>query len=140
MAEYRRGGRSRIERRSLETLRVTGFFEVDDHIGAVACGNGCHLGANWDARQIYEWTPDGKLLRRRDNPSAVHYQDMKFVDGSLVASGPGAIQWLDPDSLVVRRQVSAGTTDRGVPFTNEGMALAGKTLYLLPGGLAQPPV
>jgi len=132
VAEYRRESHSRIERRSLENLQVISAFEVDDHIGAVACGKGRLYGANWDARQIYEWNPEGKLLRRRDNPSPVHYQDMKFIDGSLIASGPGFIHWLDPESLSIRRQIKTGSTDRGVPFTNEGMALAPGSLYLLP--------
>jgi alpha-L-fucosidase len=132
VAEYRRDGRSTIERRSLATLQVQQHFEVDDHIGAIAAGNGRLYGANWDARQIYEWTPDGKLLRKRDNPYAAKYQDMKFVDGNLVAAGPGVIHWLNPETLAVEREITTGKTDRGVPYTNEGMEIAGGRLYLLP--------
>ena len=132
VAEYRRDGRSRIERRSLETLAVLASFEVDDHIGAIACGNGRLYGANWDARRIYDWTREGKLIRRRDNPSPVAYQDMKFIHGALVASGPGFVHWLDPETLSIRRQITTGATDRGASFTKEGMAVSGGSLYLLP--------
>ena len=44
----------------------------------------------------------------------------------------GAIDWIDLDRLRLLRRVTAGKTDRGVRYTNEGMAVRGDRLYLLP--------
>lgn len=137
VAEYQRGGRSTIQRRDKRTLQLLGSFEVDDHIGCIAAGGDRLIGGNWDARQIYYWAPDGRLLAKRDNPHATRYQDMKLAGGLLVASGvtsadEGAIDWLDPETLDLRRRITAGKTDRGVRYTNEGMDVRDGRLYLLP--------
>src|SRR5262249_33294835 len=41
-------------------------FRLDDHIGAIACdtANGRLYGANWDAKLLYVWKPDGKLIEK----------------------------------------------------------------------------
>jgi len=57
------------------------------------------------------------------NPTTNAYQDIKFVDGRLVASGlfpgrTGAIDWLDYPSLRLIRRVTVGQTSRGVPTTS----------------------
>ena len=61
---------------------------------------------------------------------------MKWADGRLVAAGlvkgGGVIDWIAPDTFRVERRLTAGRTDRGVFFTNEGMAVAGDQLFLLP--------
>ena len=44
----------------------------------------------------------------------------------------GAIDWVDPTTLAVTRRIVTGATDRGVPYTNEGMTVRGGSLYLLP--------
>lgn len=139
VAEYRANSRSVIQRRDRKTLALTSSFEVDDHIGAIAAAPDRLYGANWDARKIYEWSFDGRLLRVRNNPLPARYQDMKFRDGLLVAAGVAprgsedhAVYWLDPETLLPRRVLAAGRTDRGTPFTNEGLDTRGGTLYLLP--------
>lgn len=135
-AEYRRDSTTTIERRDKRTLRLISSFEVQDHIGCIAATNNRLYGANWDARQIYEWDLQGNLLSRRDNPTGNRFQDLKFIGGELVGAGlfgeTGGIDWLDPVTLTTRRRITLGKTDRGVKFTNEGMALRRGRLYLLP--------
>ena len=137
LAEYRRASTSFIQKRNLRTLELEAQFEVGDHIGCVAAGPGILIGANWDSRDFYIWDRSGRLLRKVPNPTTNAYQDMKFVDGELVASGllPGkaaAIDWLEYPSLRLIRRLTAGKSDRGVPYTSEGMAIRGGRLLLLP--------
>ena len=42
------------------------------------------------------------------------------------------IDWVDPTTLQVIKRIVTGATDRGVPYTNEGMTVRGGELYLLP--------
>ncbi len=95
--------------------------------------------ANWDARRIYEYSLDGKLIRVRDNPTSYRFQDLKFRYGTLVGSAPatrgaagGAVVWLDPDTLLPTTEQSVGRTDRGVALVQEGLDLRDSQLYLLP--------
>lgn len=137
VAEYRRGGKSAVQRRNKQTLELISRFEVDDHIGSVAAGPDALYGGNWDSLEIYTWDRTGRLLKKSPNPAANHYQDMKVVDGKLIASGllnkeEGAVDWLDPASLQVLRRMPFRKTDRGVLLTNEGMTFRGGKLYLLP--------
>lgn len=136
VAEYARDSTSLIQRRDKRTLALLGEFEVADHIGCVAAGETL-VGGNWDSRIFYEWTREGRLLRRRENPNPNAYQDLKLVGGKLIASGKpsaeeGAVDWLEPESLALSRRIVTGKTDRGVLFTNEGMAIRDGKLYLLP--------
>lgn len=83
------------------------------------------------------WDRAGRLLRKVANPTPNAYQDIKFVDGRLVASGllpgrMGAIDWLEYPSLRLIRRIQLGQSSRGVPYSNEGMALRGDRLLLLP--------
>ena len=77
------------------------------------------------------------------NPSATRYQDMKFVDGQLVAGGSlnlwsGTVDWIDWPSMKLRRTLQAGAIGpvrplgRGGPYTGEGMAIEGNNLYVIP--------
>jgi hypothetical protein len=136
VAEYKPDSSASVQKRDRETLALQAEFEVSDHIGAIAAGPDVLYGANWDARAIYTWTRQGKQLARRDNPTGSRYQDMKFVNGLLVASGlrrnEGAIDFLMPEDLRLHRRVRTGKSDRGVILTHEGMAIAGGKLYLLP--------
>src|SRR5207248_2395276 len=43
-----------------------------------------------------------------------------------------AIDWLDPADFHLIRRVEAGKTDRGEPYTREGMAIGTEELLLLP--------
>ncbi|HTP32274.1 MAG TPA: DUF6454 family protein [Candidatus Acidoferrales bacterium] len=137
VAEYRRASSSVIQKRSLRTLELEYQFTVDDHIGCIAAAGDLLIGGNWDSREFYLWDRNGRLVRKVPNPSGNGYQDMKFEDGHLVASGllpdgMGAIDWLDYPSLRLVRRVAMGRTSRGVPYTNEGMAKRGDRLFLLP--------
>jgi Family of unknown function (DUF6454) len=136
VAEYQRDSSSSIQQRDKTTLGLLYSFVVQDHIGCVAADQKRIIGGNWDSRQIYSWDLLGKLIEKKDNPSSTAYQDMKIV-GELVASGAlsrteGSVDWLDPWSLQLQRRIRAGVTDRGVRFTNEGMAIRDGKLYLLP--------
>jgi hypothetical protein len=137
LAEYRRSSSTWIQKRNKSTLELISQFAVADHIGCVAVAGGVVWGGNWDAARIYRWRDDGTLIDVRDNPTGTRYQDMKLVDGALVASGlrspgEGAIDWLDPETLAVRRRVLTGVTDRQVTYTHEGMTVRDGVLYLLP--------
>lgn len=137
VAEYRRGGRSVIQRRALADFSLLSEFPVDDHIGCLAARHDLLMGCNWDARTIYDWSPDGKLIRSRPNPTALRVQDWKFDErGMLVASGltedGGEIRWLDPDNLETRQVLRVGRTDRHVVYTHEGMEVRPGQIYLLP--------
>ncbi len=139
VAEYRPGSSTVIERRSKKSLDLISSFEVADHIGALAVAPGKLYAANWDARKLIEFGLDGKILRSRDNPTALRIQDWKYRHGILVASavtpdgvkGAAAV-WLDPETLRVLKTVPAGVTDRGAPFSREGLDSEDGVLYLLP--------
>jgi hypothetical protein len=137
VAEYRRESSSSVQKRSIRTLKLEYQFDVADHIGCIAAAPGILLGANWDSREFYLWDQAGRLLRKVPNPTANAYQDIKFVDGRLVASGllpdrKGAIDWLEYPSLRLLRRIAVGETSRGIPYTSEGMAVRGDRLFLLP--------
>lgn len=138
-AEYKPDSSAWIERRDRRNGALLFRFEVKDHIGALTRLPDRLMGASWDARTIYEWTFDGKLIRRRVNPTPWRIQDWKYRDGALVCaavaprgSSEHSVVWLDPETLEVRRTLPVGVTDRGVPFTNEGLDVRGGKLYLLP--------
>jgi hypothetical protein len=137
VAEYHRGGKTSIQQRDRRTLALLSGFTVDDHIGCLAASRDALYGGNWDSLQIYTWSRSGAQRARRDNPAGTRYQDLKFLRGKLVGSGvrdaaSGAIDWLDPVSLSLERRITAGKTDRGVRFNNEGMTIRAGKLYLLP--------
>ncbi|MGC8883752.1 MAG: DUF6454 family protein [Bryobacteraceae bacterium] len=140
VAEYRPESRTVIQRRSKATLELLASFEVPDHIGALAVVPEGLLMANWDARRLYLYSREGALLRTRANPNATRYQDMKRRYGSILASGlrgsgPAAVavlEWLDPETLLPLQTEILGRTDRGVPYTSEGMDYRDGLLYLVP--------
>lgn len=137
VAEYRRESTATIQKRNARTLEVEAQFEVADHIGCIAAGPDFLVAGNWDSRTFYVWDKRGKLLRKVANPTPNGYQDLKWVDGRIVAGGllpgkVGAIDWLEWPSLKLLRRIDAGKTSRGVPFTNEGLAARGDRLWLLP--------
>ncbi len=137
VAEYRRASSAVIERRNKRTLDLESRFEVPDHIGCIAVTPEGLIGGNWDSRKFYIWNQRGEKIREIDNPTDNAYQDIKFDAGALVASGllpdrSGAIDWLEYPSLKLIRRVKPGNTDRGAPYTREGMAVRGSDLLLLP--------
>ena len=137
VAEYRRNSSSVIQQRSKRTLDLEFQFAVPDHIGCIAVTPAFLIGGNWDSREFYFWNHRGKFIRKITNATSNAYQDMKFDSGHVIAAGlladhTGAIDWLDFPSMHLARRLKAGNTDRGVPFTREGMAIRPGRLLLLP--------
>jgi hypothetical protein len=72
------------------------------------------------------------------NPTGIAYQDMKFVDDELVASGvmrnqlAGAVDWLDTETLQPRRRLTLGRTETWTLWTREGMTIRNGQLFLMP--------
>jgi len=137
VAEYHPGGPSSIQRRDKRTLALVSQFDVPDHIGCIAVTRDGLIGGSWSSRVIYEWTREGMQRSRRENPIATHWQDLKMDGDLLVGAGPqskteGSIDWVRISDLKVVRSLRTGKTDRGVLFTNEGIALRDGLLYLLP--------
>ena len=137
VAEYRRASSSVIQRRNKRTLELEFQFEVADHIGCLAATTDALIGGNWDSRKFYVWNRRGELTQEVENPTRVAYQDIQFDAGVLVASGllpdhTGAIDWLEFPGLRLMRRIKPGNTDRGAPYTREGMAIRGNELLLLP--------
>jgi hypothetical protein len=131
VAEYRPSSRAVIQKRNKLTLAVEAQFEVPDHIGCLTLSGGKLVGANWDARKFYEWSPDGKQLSVRANPNKTRYQDIKQRYGTLIASG-AVVEWLDPETLLPLDRFDPGRTDRNTPYANEGMDQRDNLLYFLP--------
>lgn len=137
VAEYRPLSTAVIQRRRADTLELAASFEVSDHIGCIAADGDRLIGGNWDSELFYEWNRQGREISRKSRRTETHYQDLKLSDGLLVASGTmapsrGSIDWLSPLTYTLRRRILAGETDRGVRFTNEGMAVGDGKIYLLP--------
>ena len=137
VSEYRPGSSTVIQRRRLPALELESEFVVQDSIGCLAAGADALAGGNWNSRQIYIWDHAGRLKNKADNPNGSAYQDLKFVAGRLVgggllATGDGAIDWMEFPSLRLLRRIKAGRTSRNVAYTHEGMAIYGPELLLLP--------
>jgi len=137
VAEYRAKSTSTIQRRNKLTLDLEFQFPVPDHIGCVAVTPEFIIGGNWDSREFYVWDHRGTLIRKVANETMNAYQDLKFRSGSIVASGvlpgrQGAVDWLEFPSMRLHHQILVPNTDRGEPFTREGMTIFQDRLWLLP--------
>lgn len=137
VAEYHPHSSAVIEEIDKQTLAIKRKIFVPDHIGCVAVAPGSLIAGNWDSRQFYVLDMSGKQLRVIDNPSHNSYQDIKFDHGMLVASGTlshasGSVDWYAWPSMKLVRSLSFGVTDRGVPYTAEGMAVKSNNLYFMP--------
>lgn len=137
VAEYRAHSTAVIQKRNKRTLALEAQFRVNDHIGCIAVSKNRLYGGNWDSRQIYEWTLNGRELARANRVSDVSYQDIKLRHGVLVgsgirANGTGAVDFLDLRTLTAKRTVEFSKTDRGVLYTHEGMDFDDKRFYMLP--------
>jgi hypothetical protein len=127
-----------------DTLQERRRIVVADHIGCVAASGQTLVAGNWDSRLLYVFDlAGGRPERVVHNPSATHYQDMKFAGGQLVAGGntswlTGTVDWIDYRTMKVIRSVKAGAVGpirpvgRGGPNTGEGFAIEGRELYVLP--------
>jgi hypothetical protein len=137
VAEYRPNSSAVIQERDKTTLKLKHEFRVADHLGCLAVTPEGLLAGNWGSRRFYLFSRDGRQLKVLQNPEANQYQDIKFQRNHLVASGifshtSGAVDWLRWPSLKLDRRLKSGLTDRGVLFTEEGMAAHSNDLYLLP--------
>ena len=119
-------------------LEIKLSFEVAERITAVAEGAEGHLyGINARGDLFYEWTPDGRELRRAPNPSGVAYQDMERIHNSLVCAGVeasgGVLDVLAPsDFTILRRHYVDALSPSGNQVTRKGFAFAEGEFYFLP--------
>jgi len=144
VAEYRPRSSAILIEIDADSLHVRRKIQVADHLGFVAASGDTLVAGNWDSRllHIFDLTKNA-APRIVPNPSPTRYQDMKFVDGQLVAGGSltlwsGAVDWIDWPSMKVSRSLRAGAIGpirpigRGGPYTGEGMAIEGRDLYVVP--------
>ncbi|TGX52263.1 hypothetical protein E5A73_15805 [Sphingomonas gei] len=127
-----------------DSLQIRRKIHVADHLGCVAASGRTLVAGNWDSALLYIFDlSDNARARTIPNPSPTRYQDMKFVDGQLVAGGSlslwsGAVDWIDWPSMKLKRTLRAGAIGpvrpwgRGGPYTGEGMAIEGRELYVIP--------
>ena len=144
VAEYRKDSSAVIEQIDLTSLTVQRRIMVPDHLGCVAASAHTLVAGNWDSRRLYLIDLDHTApIQVVPNPFRTRYQDMKFIDGQLVAGGyvnrhGGTIDWIDFPSLRLLRTLHTGSAGHGAPFshaqvfTGEGMTLQGRDLYVLP--------
>ena len=148
----------------LTSLTPTASFSVDDHLGAVAClGDGTLLAANWDTQTMSRWSATGAQLPMNEtgttrSPSDhLAIQDWKHASGKagipnrrgLIMAGGliksagksiAAVQLLElsQDRMIVLQSILLDRpTNVARPVTNEGLALYGNELYLLPEDLGR---
>jgi Family of unknown function (DUF6454) len=144
VAELRPNSTTVLVEIDANSLRIRRKIHVADHLGCVAASGSTLVAGNWDSKLLYIFDlNDTARVRIVPNPSPTHYQDMKFVDGQLVAGGSltlwsGAVDWIDWPSMELRRTLRAGAIGpvrplgRGGPYTGEGMAIEGRDLYVVP--------
>lgn len=143
VAESRPDSSAVLEEIDIESLQVRRRIAVADHLGCVAASDSKLIAGNWNSRLLYVFDLSGQApVQIVPNPSRTRYQDMKFVDGELVASGTltrssGTIEWIDWRTMKVLRSLRAGATPpegslRTSLYTRAGMTLQGRELYLVP--------
>jgi hypothetical protein len=144
VSEYRAKSSAVLEEIDPDSLQITRKIHVADHLGCVAASDHYLIAGNWDSKQLYIIDlNDPAHMRVVPNPSPTHYQDMKMIDGQLVAGGnltrhSGSIDWIDYPSMKIVQTLRTGETSRRKPFTHvrpytgEGMTLQGRDLYVLP--------
>ena len=137
VAEYRAKSSAWIQKRNKQTLELEFQFPVDDHIGCIAVTPEFVIGGNWDSRDFYVWDHKGTLIRKVTSATGNSYQDIKWSDGSIVASGTlkdraGAVDWLSPSDFSLTSRVPVGATPGGQSFAREGMTIFRNQLWFLP--------
>lgn len=143
VAEYRSHSSAVLVEIDIDTLQVRRKIFVPDHLGCVAVAGERLIAGNWDSKQLYVFDLRGGPTQIVPNPTGTRYQDMKFIGGQLVAGGltslfSGAIDWIDFPSMKPVQTLRTGSPallpslNYAGPYTNEGMALRGRDLYLLP--------
>ncbi len=138
VAEYKPNSTTVLEEIDTDSLRIRRKIRVADHLGCVAASGHYLVAGNWDSQQFYVIDLTGQEpMRVMRNPSTTNYQDMKFIDGQLVASGyrswvSGTIDWIDFPSMKIVKTLHTGAIDYVNSLTGEGMSLQGHDLYVLP--------
>lgn len=138
VAEYTPHSTAVLEELDKHTLALKRKIAMADHAGCVAVTPDSLIAGNWSSQQLYVFDRTGKQIRVIDRvDKSNQYQDIKFVDGMLVASGTfdrtsGAIDWFEWPSMKLVRHLRAGAIPNGRPYTAEAMALKGNDLYLVP--------
>jgi len=133
VAMYKKHSHTHVLSLDPETLTERLEFEVDDHIGALACHQGQVVGANWDAETFYFWNLEGTLLQKRGNPTGVAYQDIKAMDGYLACVGGEVLDWIKIDSwTLAKRYELKESSAQGHPMGREGVAILDDTVFFLP--------
>ncbi|HEX5038011.1 MAG TPA: DUF6454 family protein [bacterium] len=94
VAEYKSRSHAILYKINPKTLQAIEAFRVNDHIGAVVYNRELKtvIGMNWDSQAFYEWTPEGKQIRKVINDmSDYSYQDCKYLQGpAMLCSGTRA--------------------------------------------------
>ena len=144
VAEMTRSSSAVLVEVDADTMAVRRTIAVADHIGCIAASPTTLIAGNWDSKLLYVFDLAGDApVRTVANPSLTKFQDMKLIDGQLVAGGSlnrkgGTIDWIDWPSLKLVRTLRSGNTRRTQflgktrPYTAEGMTLDGRELYLVP--------
>ena len=148
VSEMKRDSSAVLDEIDADTLEIRRRIPVADHLGCVAASPTTLIAGNWNSRQFYVFdltgtSADGAAVRVVPNPSLTHFQDMKLIDGQLVAGrslkrNGGTIDWIDWPSMKLTRTLRTGNTrrtrflGRTRPYTAEGMTLDGRELYLVP--------
>jgi hypothetical protein len=144
VSEYKAKSSAVLEEIDPDSLQIRRKIRVADHLGCVAAADDYLIAGNWDSKQLYIIDlNDAAQMRVVPNPSPTHYQDMKIIDGQLVAGGnltrhSGSIDWIEYPSMKILQTLRTGETSRRKPFahvrpyTGEGMTLQGRELYVLP--------
>lgn len=144
VAEMKRNSSTVLIEIDADSMQVRRRIPVADHLGCVAASASSLIAGNWDSKMLYIFDLTNAVpMRVVPNPSSTRYQDMKLVDGQLVASGPlsgrsGSIDWIDLPTMQLTRTLRTGPTSpdsffgRARPYTGKGMALQGRELYVVP--------
>lgn len=115
-----------------ETLNRKVVFEVDDHIGAVARHGDLVIGANWNSRDFYFFTLNGELVDKKPSPTGIGYQDCEGVDGFLMCTGGGFLDWIDIGAWTLAKRFPVGVSEQGSPLSREGVSWYDGHVFFLP--------
>lgn len=90
VAEYRPESETIFYKVQPESWQAVEAFRAPDHIGAVVYNRELQtvIGLSWDGAFFYEWTPEGRLIRKvRNELDDFAYQDCKYVEGPAMLCG-----------------------------------------------------
>lgn len=141
-------------KRPLSEATVVTTALIDDHLGAVCCHGDTMLAANWDTKSIY-FIRDGMVVKKMEQVSALNrgnptvaVQDWKSWPGDDTVGESrrmilgGLIKGKQPQAIiqvvdlfadkVYATHLMKRRVDVSKPITNEGLAILGDSLYLLP--------